>query len=110
MLLTIPLHLTFNTVTAGPLRHTPKALTYASQSSIDRGAMSVLGEELIREPPSAKDEVMQAIWHVTVADTGSIRIATMRGAGSDNIDRSGSSLSSSMHVHIHGLAYCWENV
>ena len=55
MLPTIPLQLTFNMVTAGPLGHTPKALTYASQSSIDHGVMSVLGEELIREPPSAKD-------------------------------------------------------
>ena len=93
MLPTIPLQLTFNTVTAGPLGHTPKALTYASQSSIDRGAMSVLGEELIREPPSAKDEVMQAVWHVMVADTGSLRVATTRGVGGDNIDHSGSSPS-----------------
>ena len=31
MLLTIPLQLAFNTVTAGPPGHTPKALTYASQ-------------------------------------------------------------------------------
>ena len=93
MLPTIPLQLTFNTVTAGPLGHTPKALTYASQSSIDRGAMSVLREELIREPPSAKDEAMQAVWHVMAADTGSLRVATMRGMGSDNIDHSGSSLS-----------------
>ena len=44
MLPTIPLHLSFNMVAAGPLGHTPKALTYASQSSIDHGAMSVLGE------------------------------------------------------------------
>ena len=93
MLLTIPLQLTFNTVTPGPLGHTPKALTYASQHSIDRGVMAVLSEELIREPPSAKDEAMQAVWHVTATDTGSIRIATIRGVGSDNIDHSGSSPS-----------------
>ena len=43
MLPTIPLQLTFNTVTAGLLGHTPKALTYASQRSIDRGVMTVLG-------------------------------------------------------------------
>ena len=98
MLLTIPLQLTFNTVTAGPLGHTPKALMYASQSSIDRGVMSVLGEELIREPPSAKDEAMQAIWHVMAADTGSLRVATTRGAGGDNIDCSGSSLSLALCV------------
>ena len=40
MLPTIPLQLTFNSVTAGPLRHTPEALTYASQCSIDCGAMT----------------------------------------------------------------------
>ena len=64
MLPTIPLQLTFNTVTAGPLRHTPEALTYASQCSIDRGAMTVLSEELTREPPSAKDKAMQAVWQL----------------------------------------------
>ena len=45
-----PLQLTFNTVTAGPLGHTLEALTYASQCSFDHGAMTVLSEELIREP------------------------------------------------------------
>ena len=93
MLLTIPLQLTFNTVTAGPLGHTPKALTYASQCSINHGAMTVLGEELIREPISAKDEAMQTVWHVTVIDTGSTRVTTTGGTGDGNIDRSGSSPS-----------------
>ena len=93
MLPTIPLQLTFNTVTAGPLGHTPKALTYASQRSIDCGAMTVLGEELIREPLSAKDEVMQAIWCVTATDTGSTRMATTGGAGDYNVDHPGTSLS-----------------
>ena len=59
------------------------------------------GEELIREPPSAKDEAMQAVWHVMAADTGSFRIATMRGTGGDNIDRSGSSLSLAPCMHPH---------
>ena len=68
MLLTIPLQLTFNTVTAGPLGHTPEALTYTSQCSIDQGAMTVLGEELMRESPSAKDKVLQAVGRVTVTD------------------------------------------
>ena len=93
MLPTIPLQLTFNTVTAGPLGHTPEALTYASQCSIDCGAMTVLGEELIREPPSAKDEAMQAVWRVMATDTGSIRIATVGGAGNDNVDHPSTSLS-----------------
>ena len=93
MLPTIPLQLTFNTVTAGPLRPTPKALTYASQCSINHGVMAVLGKELVREPPSAKDEAMQAVWHATVTDTGSIRIATIGGTGDDNVDHPGTSLS-----------------
>ena len=98
MLPTIPLQLTFNTVTARPLRHTPEALTYASQCSIDCGAMTVLGEELIREPPSAKDKAMQAIWCVMVTDTGSIRIATVGGIGDDNVDHPGTSLSPAPHM------------
>ena len=93
MLPTIPLQLTFNTVTAGPLGHTPEALTYASQCSINCGAMTVLSEELIREPPSAKVEAMQAIWHTMAIDTGSTRIATTGGVGDGNIDHSGSSPS-----------------
>ena len=50
LLPTIPLQLAFNIVTPELPRYTPRALTYASQDSIDRGAMSVLGEELIRDP------------------------------------------------------------
>ena len=101
MLPTIPLQLTFNTVTAGPLGHTPEALTYASQRSIDRGAMTVLGEELMRESPSAKDKVMQAVWHVTATDTGSIKVATVGGIGDDNVNRPGTSLSPAPCTHLH---------
>ena len=93
MLPSIPLQLTFNSVTAGPLRHTPGALTYASQCSINRGAMTILGDELIREPISAKDEAMQAIWGVMVIDTGSTRATTTGAMGDGNIDCSGSSPS-----------------
>ena len=42
MLLSIALHLTFNTVTTGLPGFTPEALTYASPLSTDRGAMTVL--------------------------------------------------------------------
>ena len=48
MLPTIPLQLTFNTVTAGLPGCTPKALAYASPLSTDRGAMTVLGEEILK--------------------------------------------------------------
>ena len=60
LLLTIPLQPAFNTVTPEPPRYTPRALTYASQDSIDHGAMSVLSEELIRDPTRGHDQAMQA--------------------------------------------------
>ena len=44
LLPTIPLQPAFNTVTPEPPGYTPRALTYASQDSIDHGVMSVLGE------------------------------------------------------------------
>ena len=101
MLPTIPLQLTFNTVTPGPLGHTPEALTYASQHSIDRGAMTVLSEELIREPPSAKDKAMQAVWHVTANRYWFHKDRNHRGAGDGNIDCSGSSPSLAPCTHPH---------
>ena len=83
MLPTIPLQLAFNTVTAEPPRYTPRALTYASKDSIDRGAMAVLSEELTRDPTRAHDQVMQASGHVTATDTVSTRFATVEGTGDD---------------------------
>ena len=83
MLLTIPLELAFNTVTAQPPGYTPGALTYASQDSIDRGAMAVLGEELIRDPTRGHDKVMQASSRATATDTVSTRFATVQGTGND---------------------------
>ena len=76
---------------------------YASQSSIDHGVMSVLGEELIREPPSAKDEAMQAIWRVTAADTGSLRVATTRGVQAVIILSALALLLLLLRVHPHPL-------
>ena len=64
MLPTIPLQPAFNIVTAELPGYTPRALTYASQDSIDRGAMAVLGEELTRDPTRAHDQAMQASAHV----------------------------------------------
>ena len=81
LLLTIPLQLAFNTITPEPPRYTPRALTYASQDSIDRGAMSVLGEELIRDPTRGRDQVTQASSHATTMDTVSARFVTIRGTG-----------------------------
>ena len=83
MLPTIPLQPAFNTVTPEPPRYTPRALTYASQDSIDRGAMSVLGEELIRDPTRGQDQAMQASSCVMVTDTISTRFATVEGTGDD---------------------------
>ena len=98
MLPTIPLQLTFNSITDGMLRHTPEALTYASQCSIDCGVMTILGDKLIREPVSVKDEAMQAIWCVTAIDTGSTRATTTGGMGDGNINHSGSSPSPTPHA------------
>ena len=83
LLPTISLQPAFNTVTPEPPGYTPRALTYASQDSIDRGAMSVLGEELIRDPTRGRDQAMQASSHVTATDTISTRFATVEGTGDD---------------------------
>ena len=60
LLPTIPLQLAFNTITPELPGYTPRALTYASQDSVDRGAMSVLGEELTRAPTRGHDQATQA--------------------------------------------------
>ena len=84
LLPTIPLQLAFNTVTPEPPGYTPRALTYASQDSIDHGAMSVLGEELTRDPTRGHDQATQASSRVTTTDTVSTRFATVRGTGDDH--------------------------
>ena len=83
MLPTIPLQLAFNAVTAEPPRYTPRALTYASQDSIDHGAMGVLDEELTRDPIREPDWVIQASGHTTATDTVSTKFATVEGKGDD---------------------------
>ena len=81
LLPTIPLQLAFNTITPELPGYTPRALTYASQDSVDRGAMSVLGEELIRAPTRGHDQATQASSHVMTTDTVSTRFMTIRGTG-----------------------------
>ena len=83
LLPTIPLQLAFNTITPELPGYTPRALTYASQDSVDRGAMSVLGEELIRAPTRGHDQATQASSCVTTMDTASTRFVTIRGTGDD---------------------------
>ena len=83
LLLTIPLQPAFNTVTPEPPGNTPRALTYASQDSIDRGAMSVLSEELTRDPTRGHDQAIQASSRMTMTDTVSTRFATVEGTGDD---------------------------
>ena len=84
MLPTIPLQPAFNTVTAKPPRYTPRALTYASEDSINHGVMAVLGEELTRDPTRAHDKAMQASSCVTVTNTVSTKFATVKGTGNDH--------------------------
>ena len=86
LLLTIPLQLAFNTITPEPPGYTPRAFTYTSQDSIDRGAMSVLGEELIRDPTRGRNQATQASSHVTTTDTASTRFITIRGTGNNHPD------------------------
>ena len=81
LLLTIPLQLAFNTITPELPGYTPRALTYASQDSVDRGAMSVLGEELTRDPTRGHDQATQASSRATTTDTVSTRFVTIRGTG-----------------------------
>ena len=83
LLPTIPLQLAFNTITPELPGYTPRALTYASQDSVDHGAMSVLGEELTRAPTRGHDQVTQASSRVTTMDTASTRFVTIRGTGDD---------------------------
>ena len=80
LLQTIPIQLAFNTITPELPGHTPRALTYASQGSVDHGAMSVLGEELTMAP-TRHDQAAQASSHVTTTDTASTRFMTIRGTG-----------------------------
>ena len=91
LLPTIPLQPAFNTVTPEPPGYTPRALTYASQDSIDHGAMPVLGEELIRDPTRGHDQAIQASSRMTMTDTISTRFATVKSTGND---RSGPNFSS----------------
>ena len=70
MLPSIPLQLAFNSVTAKLPGFTPEALTYASPLSINQGAMTVLGKEILKGTHGAEEKVMQATWHVTATDAG----------------------------------------
>ena len=81
LLPTIPLQMAFNTITPEPPGYTPRALTYASQDSIDRGAMSVLSEELTRDPTRGRDQATQASSCVMTMDIASTRFITIRGTG-----------------------------
>ena len=83
MLPTIPILPAFNTVTPEPPRYTPRALTYASQDSIDCGVMAVLSEELTRDPTRAHDQAMQTSARAMAAGTVSTRFATVEGTGDD---------------------------
>ena len=81
LLPTIPLQVAFNTITPKPPGYTPRALTYASQDSIDHEAMSVLSEELIRDPSRGYDQATQASSRVMTTDTVSTRFMTIRDTG-----------------------------
>ena len=54
-----------------------EALTYSSPLSTDQGAMTVLGEEILKGAHGAEEKVMQATWHVTVTNTGTVKVTTI---------------------------------
>ena len=98
LLPSIPLQLTFNTVTAGLPRFTPKALTHASPSSTNQAAMTVLGEEILKGACGAEDKVMQTTWHVTAMDTGLVKVMMMGSKGNNNPNRPSTSLFLAAHA------------
>ena len=93
MLPSIPLQLTFNTVTAKLPRFTPEALTYASPLSTNLDAMTVLGEERLKGAHGAEEKVMQATWHVTATDEGFAKVTMIGNEGGNDHNCPGTSLS-----------------
>ena len=81
MLPTIPLELTFNTVTARLPGCTPKAHAHAPAAGIDRGAMTVLGEEILKNAHSAEEKAMQPTWLVIATSTGLVKVMTESEGG-----------------------------
>ena len=98
MLPTIPLQLTFNTVTAGLPGYTPEALAYTSLLCTNQGAMTVLSKEILKGAHSAEEKVMQTTWHVTVTDTGSVKVTMIGNKGSDHPNHPHTSLSPAPHA------------
>ena len=98
MLPTIPLQLTFNTVTAGLSRCTPEALAYASPLSTDQGAMTVFSEEILKGAWGAEEKAMQATWHVTATDAGSVKVMMVGSESGDYSNHPHTSLSPAPHV------------
>ena len=98
MLLSIPPQLTFNTVTAELPGFTPKALTYASLLSINQGAMTVLGKEILKGARDAEEKVMQATWHVTAMDTGLVKVTMIENEGGNGPNHPSTSLSPAAHA------------
>ena len=98
MLPSIPLQLTFNTVTAKLPGFTPEALTYASPLSINQGAMTVLGKEILKGAHGAEEKVMQATWHMTVTDAGLVKVMMIENKGGNDPNHPGTSLSLAVHA------------
>ena len=111
MLPSIPLQLTFNTVTARAAQvHTQGPYLRNAPLSINQGAMTVLGEEILQGACGAwKIRVMQATWHVTAMDTGLVKVMTIGSEGGDGSNHPGTSLSLALHAHLHshGSAHHW---
>ena len=101
MLPTIPLQLTFNTVTARLPGCTPEAHAHASPLSTDRGAMTVLGKEILKGACGAEEKAMQATWLVTVTDAGSVKVTMVESEGSAIIPTVHARLLLRPYMHPH---------
>ena len=93
MLPTIPLQLTFNTVMAWLPGCTPEAPAHALPPGTDQGAMTVLGEEILKSACCAEEKAMQPTWLVTATNAGSVKVTTIESEGGDHPNHPCTSLS-----------------
>ena len=98
MLPTIPLQLTFTTVTARLPRCTPKAHAHAPPPGTDQGAMTVLGKEILKSACGAEEKAMQPTWLVTATGAGSVKVMMVESEGGNYPNCPRTSLSPALHV------------
>ena len=63
--------------------------------------MTVLGEEILKGACGADEKAMQATWHVTVTDTGSVQVTTIGSEDGNHPNCPGTSLSLAPRTCLH---------